>query len=80
MRKANGLTQKELEALTGFRQGVISDLERDEVKPMSVPAQEISFLLGVSFNDIWPPEGNGSDQRSLPHEICLLRAEGRQDK
>lgn len=56
LRKANGLTQEEVEARSGFSQQYISSLERGRRNPTIISLYELAQTLGVSHVDLVTPD------------------------
>jgi transcriptional regulator with XRE-family HTH domain len=62
-REARGLTQEDLEGMTGLRRSYISDLERGTRNPSIRALQRIATALGVPPSELlrlpsgtpWPP-------------------------
>lgn len=60
MRREKGLTQEEVEELSGFSQQYLSGLERGQRNPTIVTLYELAQALGVSHVDlVRPDEGSG---------------------
>ena len=57
IRRAQGLTQEQLEARSGFSQQYLSGLERGRRNPTVVTVYELSQALGVSHLDLLQPDG-----------------------
>jgi len=63
-REAKGLTQEDLEGLTGIRRSYISDMERGQRNPTIRALQRIAVALSVQPEELlrlpagatWPPE------------------------
>lgn len=58
LRREKGLTQEQVEELSGFSQQYLSDLERGKRNPTIVTLYELSQALGVSHVDLVQPEAN----------------------
>jgi transcriptional regulator with XRE-family HTH domain len=56
IRREKGLTQEQLEALSGFSQQYISGLEQGRRNPTVVTVYELARALGVSHLDLLQPE------------------------
>ena len=57
IRRAQGLTQEQLEARSGFSQQYLSGLERGRRNPTVVTVYELAQALGVSHLDLLQPDG-----------------------
>ena len=57
IRRAQGLTQEQLEARSGFSQQYLSGLERGRRNPTVVTVYELARALGVSHLDLLQPDG-----------------------
>ena len=57
IRRAQGLTQEQLEARSGFSQQYLSGLERGRRNPTVVTLYELAQALGVSHLDLLQPDG-----------------------
>ena len=57
IRRAQGLTQEQLEARSGFSQQYLSGLERGRRTPTVVTVYELAQALGVSHLDLLQPDG-----------------------
>lgn len=64
LRKANGLTQEEVEARSGFSQQYISRLEKGRRNPTIISLYELAQALGVSHVELVAPddEAEGAGQ------------------
>lgn len=60
IRRAQGLTQEQLEERSGFSQQYLSGLEQGRRNPTVVTVYEIAQALGVSHLDLLRPE-DGQD-------------------
>ena len=56
IRRAQGLTQEQLEARSGFSQQYLSGLERGRRNPTVVTVYELAQALGVSHLDLLQPD------------------------
>lgn len=62
LRREKGLTQEQVEGLSGFSQQYLSDLERGKRNPTIVSLYELAQALGVSHVDlVRPDDGAPSD-------------------
>lgn len=52
LRKEKGLTQEDVEAISGFSQQYLSGLERGQRNPTIITLYELSQALGVSHMDL----------------------------
>jgi len=57
LRKEKGLTQEEVEAISGFSQQYLSDLERGRRNPTIITIWELAKALGVTPTDLIAPNG-----------------------
>ena len=57
IRRAQGLTQEQLEARSGFSQQYLSGLERGRRNPTVVTVYELAQALRVSHLDLLQPDG-----------------------
>lgn len=57
IRRAQGLTQEQLEARSGFSQQYLSGLEKGRRNPTVVTVYELAQALGVSHLDLLQPDG-----------------------
>lgn len=57
IRREKGLTQEQVEELSGFSQQYISDLERGQRNPTIRTLYELAQALGVSHVDLVMPDG-----------------------
>ncbi len=55
IRREKGLTQEQVEELSGFSQQYISDLENGKRNPTIVSLYELAEVLGVSHVDLVAP-------------------------
>lgn len=55
LRKEKGLTQEQVEALSGYSQQYLSSLERGRRNPTVITLYELSQALGVSHVDLVKP-------------------------
>ncbi|MEM6554455.1 MAG: helix-turn-helix transcriptional regulator [Pseudomonadota bacterium] len=55
IRRAKGLTQEQVEELSGFSQQYISDLENGKRNPTIVSLYELAKVLGVSHVELVRP-------------------------
>ncbi|MEO1188465.1 MAG: helix-turn-helix transcriptional regulator [Pseudomonadota bacterium] len=58
IRRAKGLTQEQVEELSGFSQQYISDLENGKRNPTIVSLYELAKVLGVSHVELVSPNGD----------------------
>lgn len=56
LRREKGLTQEQVEELSGFSQQYLSDLERGKRNPTIVTLYELAQALGVSDVDLVQPD------------------------
>ena len=56
IRRSKGLTQEQLEELSGFSQQYLSGLERGRRNPTIVTLYELAQALGVSHLDLVTPD------------------------
>lgn len=61
LRREKGLTQEQVEELSGFSQQYLSDLERGKRNPTIVTLYELAQALGVSHVDLVQPEAGKAD-------------------
>jgi transcriptional regulator with XRE-family HTH domain len=57
LRREKGLTQEEIEQLSGYSQQYLSGLERGHRNPTIIALFEIAQALGVSHMDLVAPDG-----------------------
>ncbi len=57
IRRAQGLTQEQLEERSGFSQQYLSGLEQGRRNPTVVTVYELAQALGVSHLDLLQPDG-----------------------
>lgn len=71
IRKAAGLTQKELAEISGVEQSNISKIERGEMQPMLDTARRIADALKKSVDEItWPvPKKSRKSGRRGPRRV-----------
>ena len=55
IRREKGLTQEQIEELSGFSQQYLSDLENGKRNPTIVSIYELAVALGVSHVDLVTP-------------------------
>lgn len=60
LRREKGLTQEQVEEISGFSQQYLSDLERGKRNPTIVTLYELAQALGVSHVDLVRPDGDKS--------------------
>ena len=58
VRRAQGLTQKQLQGQSGFSQQYLSGLERGQRNPAVVTLYELARVLWVSYFDLLQPGRN----------------------
>ena len=75
IRRAQGLTQEQVEERSGHNQQYLSSLERGRRNPTVVTLFELAQALGVSHVDLVQPHGeetatdtHGSDEAGKPHK------------
>lgn len=56
IRRAQGLTQEQLEERSGFSQQYLSGLERGRRNPTVVTVYELAQALGVNYLDLLQPD------------------------
>jgi transcriptional regulator with XRE-family HTH domain len=56
LRRAKGLTQEEVEALSGFSQQYLNNLERGRRNPTVITLYELAQALGVSHVELIKPD------------------------
>lgn len=59
LRRAEGLTQEEVEERSGFSQQYLSGLERGQRNPKIITLYELAQALGVSHVDLVKPDSQG---------------------
>lgn len=57
LRREKGLTQEQIEALSGFSQQYLSSLENGRRNPTVITLYELAQALGVSHVDLIRPDG-----------------------
>lgn len=57
LRHEKGLTQEQVEELSGFSQQYLSSLERGRRNPTVITLYELARALGVSHMDLVRPDG-----------------------
>jgi transcriptional regulator with XRE-family HTH domain len=75
LRLANGLTQEEFAARSGFSQQYISDLENGRRNPTIVSILELAVALGVPHTDLVAPDAafHGEKRRRNPAPVNARR-------
>lgn len=63
IRRAEGLTQEQVEERSGFSQQYISDLEQGKRNPTIVTLYELAEALGVSHVDLVTPDAIAKSRR-----------------
>lgn len=71
LRKAQGFTQEDLEARSGFSQQYLSSLERGKRNPTVITLYELAQALGVDHVELLRPDDvalaeDGGGQRRIP--------------
>ena len=61
LRKANGLTQEQVEARSGFSQQYLSGLERGRRNPTVITLYELAQAIGVSHVELIKPDDEDSE-------------------
>ncbi len=61
LRRAQGLTQEEVEARSGFSQQYLSSLERGRRNPTIISLYELAKALGVSHVELVQPDEDDQD-------------------
>lgn len=59
LRREKGLTQEQVEALSGYSQQYLSSLERGRRNPTVITLYELSQALGVSHVELVKPDQGG---------------------
>ncbi|MBX3572128.1 MAG: helix-turn-helix transcriptional regulator [Mesorhizobium sp.] len=59
LRREKGLTQEQVEALSGYSQQYLSSLERGRRNPTVITLYELSQALGVSHVELVRPDQGG---------------------
>ncbi|MGP2492639.1 helix-turn-helix domain-containing protein [Mesorhizobium sp. PUT5] len=57
LRREKGLTQEQIESISGFSQQYLSSLERGRRNPTIITLYELAQALGVSHVDLVRPDG-----------------------
>lgn len=57
LRRDKGLTQEQIEAISGFSQQYLSSLENGRRNPTVITLYELAQALGVSHMDLVRPDG-----------------------
>ena len=61
IRREKGLTQEQLEVLSGYSQQYLSGLEQGKRNPTIIALYELAQALGVSHVDLVSPDANFTD-------------------
>ncbi|WP_323043078.1 helix-turn-helix transcriptional regulator [Gemmobacter sp.] len=64
LRRAQGLTQEEVEARSGFSQQYLSGLERGQRNPTIITVYELAQAIGVSHMDLVAPDDDTDRQEA----------------
>lgn len=71
--RSKGLTQMQLQELSGISQGAISDYLKGKSEPKAAALYQLSRILGVSMDNLWGTNEQGKKTEETP-TTELLRA------